>query len=172
MIINLNDWIDAGKSAQGQTPAAEFINLNDLLQGSLSAVEWQIASARHATQGAAFVAELEPYQRFLSVKAQASGSTTCPRCLAALPVTITVDNTLQVFQTEAAADASAINEDADAQPDPIVASRQFNVIAQIEEELLLELDLHAVHAPLCDLPLETPSAKPNPFAALASLKKS
>ncbi len=171
MIINLNDWIDAGKTAQGETPASEFENLNDLLQGSLSPVSWQVSSARHATQGAAFVAELEPYQRFLNVQAQASGQTTCPRCLAALPVTITVDNTLQVFQTEDAADVCAMNEDADAQPDPIVASRQFNLIAQIEEELLLELDLHAVHEPLCDLPQEQASSKPNPFAMLASLKK-
>lgn len=171
MIINLNDWIDANKQAQGETPASEFSNLNDLLGGSLSAVTWRISSARHPTQGAAFVAELEPYQRFLNVQAQATGQMTCPRCLGALPVVMNVDNTLQVFQTEAAADTSAMNEDADAQPDPIVSSRQFSVIAQVEEELLLELDLHAVHMPLCALPTETVSSKPNPFAALAALKK-
>ena len=170
MIINLNDWIDAAQSAQGETPASEFANLGDLLQGRLGAVRWHVTTARHATQGAAFVAELEPFQRFLNVQAQANGVTTCPRCLGDLPVTIEVDNTLQVFQTEAAADASAMNEDADAQPDPIVTSRQFNLIAQIEEELLLALDLHRVHNPQCELPQETASSKPNPFAALAGLK--
>lgn len=77
---------------------------------------------------------------------------------------------LEVVRSEADADAAPLDDD---EADVIVGSRSFDLITQIEDELLLALPVSPRHAVCPDemLPEETEAEKkPSPFAVLANLK--
>ena len=148
------------------------------------AVAWQARGEMRAGQGATQAV-------WLHLQAKAHLQQTCQRCLQAVGVPVDVDYSFRFVADEATAE----REDADSQEDLLVLSRQFNLLELIEDELLMELPLVALHE-VC--PVELPhqavspgfepepasgesgageqlasapaSGKPNPFAVLATLK--
>jgi uncharacterized protein len=77
---------------------------------------------------------------------------------------------LEVVRSEAEADAAPLDDD---EADVIVGSRTFDLITQIEDELLLALPVSPRHAvcPEAILPEDVePEKEPSPFAVLANLK--
>jgi uncharacterized protein len=90
-----------------------------------------------------------------------------------MALTLAVDTLLQAFQTDEAADEAAMVADADTLPDPIVASRSFDLLDQVQEELMLampENPMHVDNDPVCVLPAVVNQPKTTAFAVLASLK--
>lgn len=94
----------------------------------------------------------------------------CQRCLKAYEQPLPVRTRLEVMRSEAEADAAPLDDD---EADVIVGSRSFDLITQIEDELLLALPVSPRHAVCPDevLPEEAEAEKkPSPFAVLANLK--
>ena len=94
----------------------------------------------------------------------------CQRCLKAYEQPLPVHTRLEVMRSEAEADSAPLDDD---EADVIVGSRSFDLITQIEDELLLALPVSPRHAVCPDEALpETAEAekKPSPFAVLATLK--
>jgi len=115
-------------------------------------------------------------QNWLHLQAQATLSLTCQRCLEPVDVSLDVARSFRFVPTEAQAEA----EDEAAEEDVLAISRDFDLPALVEDELLMELPLVPAHE-VCpgqvrlsvaddDFEAAQP-VKPNPFAALAGLKK-
>ena len=96
---------------------------------------------------------------------------TCQRCLQTFQYSLNVERLFIVVADEAAADAYPIEDDL---LDPLVCSPHFDVLALIEDEILLSLPLVPKHpealcapSPLLGV-IEEPE---NPFKVLKNIKK-
>lgn len=98
----------------------------------------------------------------------------CQRCLGPVDVPVSVDRVFRFVDSEAVAEA----QDDASDEDLLVTSREFDLAALIEDEVLLDLPLVPRHD-TCPVPLklsavdadfEAAADKPHPFAVLAQLK--
>ncbi|WP_174874930.1 YceD family protein [Vogesella oryzae] len=94
----------------------------------------------------------------------------CQRCLGVMPFEVESEGVITLFVNESKLDdAVAQDEELDA----IMAEDEFDVLALIEDEIIMGLPLSAKHDDCGSEHLERAKAdKPNPFAVLATLKKS
>lgn len=96
----------------------------------------------------------------------------CQRCLQPVLLPLEVDREMLFVDDE----ATAAELDAEAEEDVLAVSAQFDLLALVEDELLLALPIVPRHD-TCPAPLTVPAAdlaeepKANPFAALAALKR-
>lgn len=111
---------------------------------------------------------------WLHLQAQASVPLVCQRCLKPVQVALQVDRDFRFVPDE----ATALAEDDDSLEDLLVLSPEFDLLALLEDELLMDLPLVPMHE-VCDsahlvagkdLLDEDVAEKPNPFAVLAALK--
>lgn len=114
-------------------------------------------------------------QVWLHLTAHATLPLTCQRCLQSVVQPLEVDRWFRFVASE----DEAAEQDAEAEEDVLVSSRQFKLLELVEDELLLDLPVIARHD-VCPQPLPdaaTPAqepedeGRPNPFAALEALKK-
>jgi uncharacterized protein len=99
---------------------------------------------------------------------------TCQRCLGAVTVPVSINRSFRFVETEAQAEL----EDESSVEDVLVLSRDFDLSALIEDEVLMDLPVVPRHdeCPVAikliaaDADFEEAGVKPNPFAALADLK--
>ena len=115
-------------------------------------------------------------QVWLHLKVRASFPMECQRCLTPVDVPLEVDREFRFVADEATAEAL----DDESEEDLLALSREFDLHELIEDELLMALpvvprhDECPVNVPMAssDDDFEEASAeKPNPFAALAGLRK-
>jgi len=101
---------------------------------------------------------------------------TCQRCMGAVQTPLQVDQWYRFVATE----DIAMAEDDASEEDLLVLTPQLDLLAVLEDELLMALPLVPMHDECPDLPafsagvIDLPGnmeGKPNPFAALARLKK-
>jgi len=98
----------------------------------------------------------------------------CQRCLGPVDVTVQVDREFRFVDSEAVAE----QQDEECEEDLLVISREFDLAALVEDEVLMALPLVPRHetCPVkvklvaADEDFEMPAEKPNPFAVLAQLK--
>ena len=136
-----------------------------------SAVNWQAVAELRSGSGAE--ADI-----WLHLQANTSMALTCQRCMGAVETPVAVD---QWYRFVASEDI-AMAEDDEAEEDLLVMTPQFDLLAVLEDELLMALPLVPMHAhcPVAPVlsagviegedPLQ-PAPRPNPFAVLAQLKK-
>ena len=115
-------------------------------------------------------------QIWLRLKVHATVPMQCQRCLGTADVPLEIDREFRFVADEATAEAL----DDECEEDLLALSREFNLRQLIEDELLLELPVVPRHDE-CPTQVEMSSSdddfeeaneqKPNPFAALASLRK-
>jgi uncharacterized protein len=157
-----------GAELSGQWPLAALGRLaEDALGQGDQAVEWRARFEQRAVSRGA------PRVR-LHLLAHTHVWRDCQRCLQPVALDLRVDNALRFVATED--EAAAL--DADSDEDLLVLSRQFDLRALVEDELLLALPLVPMHD-VCPLPPEPPAATggapdvapAHPFAALAALKR-
>ena len=113
---------------------------------------------------------------WLHLQANASVPLTCQRCMAAALTPLQVNQWYRFVATE----EIAMAQDDASQEDLLVMAPHFDLLALLEDELLMALPLVPMHdecpvlpefsAGVIDVPDDGPG-KPNPFAALAQLKK-
>lgn len=119
-------------------------------------------------------------QVWLHVTAQAHLPQTCQRCLGEVSTLLDVERSYRFVADEATAEA----QDDACEEDLLAISREFNLLALIEDELLMALPQVPLHD-ICPVQpkmaaidddfesgtdAEGVAGKPNPFAVLASLK--
>lgn len=108
---------------------------------------------------------------WLGLRIQGDVLTSCQRCLESVTLPLHIDSRLQLIAPgEAWPDDDLTDDAADAMVDAIEADQALDVLALVEDEVLLALPTAPLHA-RCELPAASGSADASPFAALATLKK-
>jgi uncharacterized protein len=168
--LNLQALAQDGQPWSEVTPLQDFQRLADEAQGLApdAAVQWQARAELRPQTGA-------EDQVWLHLSAQASVPLTCQRCMAAVSTPLEVDQWYRFVESEEVAMA----EDDEAEEDLLVMVPQFDLLALLEDELLMALPLVPMHetCPVTpvfsagDAAVEAAEAKPNPFAVLGQLKK-
>jgi uncharacterized protein len=162
----------AGQASQqlaGQDVLAHFERLMEETQGlgGQNPVGWAVRGALQTD------AQGQP-QPWLFLNVSTSLPLNCQRCLGPVDVPVQIERAFRFVETEAQAE----QEDDESPEDVLVASREFDLAALIEDEVLMDLPVVPRHD-TCPLPVkltavdpdfEEPSAKPSPFAVLAGLK--
>lgn len=136
-----------------------------------STVNWKAGSELRTGSG-------EQEDIWLHLQANTVVPLTCQRCMGAVQTPIALDQWYRFVATE----EIAMAEDDESEEDLLVMEPQFDLLAVLEDELLMALPLVPMHeqcpvAPVLsagsiELPEEVGggSEKPNPFAVLAQLK--
>ncbi|VUZ26807.1 Uncharacterised protein [uncultured Comamonas sp.] len=169
--IDIAAFARGQESLAQQTTAAAYPRLAEELQGDPAAqpVAWQAQGQWHAQTGGAG-------QPWLDLAVQATVTLTCQRCLQPVDVSLDVQRAFRFVKDEATAEV----QDEESEEDLLAISRDFDLHALVEDELLMELPLVPRHAQ-CPQPLAlndaaTPAQdvqeRPNPFAVLAQLRQS
>ncbi len=166
-----------GASLSETTVLQNLQRLNKELQGlqpNLS-VRWQAHGETRAASGSSG-APGEDQDIWLHLQANTSLPLSCQRCLGPVMVGLEIDQWFRFVATE----EIAMTEDDQSEEDLLVMEPQFDLLAVLEDELLMALPLVPMHdqcpvAPTLsagetEVP-ELAAQKPNPFAVLAKLKK-
>ena len=174
--LDIAAFTKAGQSLQGSTALSAFARLlQELPVGSDAAelsVHWQVTGEFVPEAGGAG-------QNWLYLQAQTQLPLTCQHCLQPVQVPLQVDGAFRFVKDEATAEL----QDEECEEDLLVMSRSFDLMALIEDELLMALPLVPRHTE-CPQPLDfdaegaastTADAapgleRPHPFAALAALR--
>jgi uncharacterized protein len=133
------------------------------------AVQWQVTGELRPQAGA-------EDQVWLHLTAEANVPLTCQRCMTTVATPVDVDQWYRFVDSE----EIAMAEDDEAKEDLLVMAPQFDLMALLEDELLMALPLVPMHdtCPVTpvfsagDPAVDAAEAKPNPFAVLGQLKKS
>ncbi|MDO9358771.1 MAG: YceD family protein [Polaromonas sp.] len=112
---------------------------------------------------------------WLRLEAKASLPLTCQRCMGAVATPVTIDQWYRFVADE----DTAMAEDDASEEDLLVMEPQFDLLAVVEDELLMALPLVPMHETCPVSPvfsageaeMAPEEAKPHAFAALAQLKK-
>ncbi|HOY35694.1 MAG TPA: YceD family protein [Piscinibacter sp.] len=129
-------------------------------------VSWQARGELRPVRGA-------PPQPWLHLSAQTSLNLECQRCLQPMAVSLQVSRSFCFVHGEAA----AATLDAESEDDVLALTRALDLRELVEDELLLSLPLVPRHdscappMPLAASEPEPAEERPNPFAALAALKR-
>ncbi len=150
-----------GRSLVGEVAVADLLHLSDVLASLEGALAWRLEGSM--AQGAV---GLEPRLR-LVVEGELSLS--CQRCLGGLSWGLKVDNVLQPVRPGQAIPEGELEDD---EVDAIEVAAELDVLALVEDEILLALPIAPRHEN-CESPRNMAgSNKESPFAALASLRGS
>lgn len=167
-----------GASLQGTLALQELPRLRDMLLPSEDAaaaqpVRWSARGWQQPTPGGGAPAV------WLHLQAQAVAAMPCQRCLGSVAVELSVDRRYRFVTSEAQAEA----EDADSDEDLLTLGAPLDVLALLEDELILAAPIAPRHdsgdsACLSAQSMQfedaefaaAQSEKPNPFAALGALK--
>lgn len=168
--LDVASFADVGGTRSGSALLKEFPRLSEETTGAApdAAVPWEATGeARIGTTGAT-----EPW---LHLVADANVPLVCQRCLAPVDVALAVDRWFRFAPDE---DTAAL-EDETSDEDVLVASRDFDLHALLEDELLMEVPVTPRHE-VCPEPPKLSAvdadfeaaveAKPNPFAVLGTLR--
>lgn len=144
---------------------------------SLQPVHWEVRGELKAARGGA-------HEVWLHLSASVTLPMECQRCLRPVDEYVSVERAVRFVGDE----KTAAELDSDSEDDVLVISRSFDLRWWVEDELILDMPLVPRHD-VCPEPLPvvvdavvdpdplamdesaTDSSKPNPFAALAALKK-
>lgn len=135
--------------------------------------EWRDRSPALAAQAAQVGPQAEP-DLWLHLVLAAHVPQVCQRCLQPYAQPVQVDRWFRFVKDEASAEA----QDDEAEEDLLVFEPRFDLLALVEDELLMDLPLVPMHE-TCPQPLSprstgalaVPEERPHPFAGLAALKR-
>ncbi|RYY63797.1 MAG: DUF177 domain-containing protein [Comamonadaceae bacterium] len=170
--LNVAAFAQADATLEAREPLSAFARLQDEAAAQDAAapqVQWQAhGEMRSRSDG--------PAAPWLHVQAEVVVPVTCQRCLQPMSTQLEVDRWFRFVADEATAAA----QDDEAEEDVLALSREFDLRELIEDELLMELPAAPRHD-VCpaEVPMsaqdedfeEAEAARPNPFAALAHLRK-
>ncbi len=111
---------------------------------------------------------------WMHLQAKTEVPLTCQRCLKTVEQALAVDRSFRFVKDEATAEA----QDDASEEDLLVISKDFDLLALVEDELLMALPLvpmhtscQSEHAPTSKDDSDADAgAKPNPFAVLATMR--
>lgn len=158
-VIDSLEFARTGQMLRGNLPLAGLARLKDSLADALGAVEFEVRGGEDTRR-----------RPVLTVSIHGTLRLQCQRCLEALDHPLRVLNTL-VLVTGSAVPASELDDE---DGEWIEASRELDLAALIEDEILLSLPYAPRHEEGTCRPLRTAatdSATAAAFAGLAALKR-
>ena len=169
--LNMQAFAEAGVPLNGSTPLQNLQRLAQEINGLQPdlLINWQAKPELR-------VGSASEMDIWLHLTAHTILPLTCQRCMGSVQTALHTD---QWYRFVASEDVAMAEDDA-AVEDLLVLDPQFDLIEVLEDELLMALPLVPMHDVCPDLPvfsagvLDMPknsADKPNPFAALAQLKK-
>lgn len=179
--LNMQAFAQQGASLAETTPLSDLQRIAHeavLPEPDLS-VQWQAAGEMRGASRPSGVAGVvgSADEVWLHLQAKTTIPLTCQRCMAAVHTELDVDRWFRFVASE----EIAMAEDDESEEDLLVMEPQFDLLAVLEDELLMALPLVPMHATCPQAPVlstgekeisETAEVaeKPNPFAVLAQLK--
>jgi uncharacterized protein len=155
--IDSLDFARRGGELSGEVPVAELPRMTDLLADSEGKISYVLRG----------LAGKDGHPR-LELMVDGECNLRCQRCLNALTYPIKLVSNLRLI-SEGEVDNSDIEDD---EVDSIPAEKRLDVLALLEEELLLSLPIAPKHGlGECQIAVEGLNRSNNPFAVLAGLKK-
>lgn len=154
----------------GELSLADCSRLNELLQYSAEiskSTNKPAGSISYVLQGKTDAAG----QAILNLSLTTSLTTICQRCLNEMPLNLSLNfNYLigEVSDTDLSANEIDNNDDIDVQQ----ASQHMDVIALLEDEIIMAMPIASIHEDSCGEIVSQSGEKPNPFAILKGLIKS
>lgn len=170
--LDIKSFAQSGAQLQGQSSLGQWPRLLDEkmanLQGNEHAVQWWLQGHVVSVAGGAS-------RVGLMLRAAVHLPLQCQRCLGPMVQRIETEREFVFVADEAMAEAM----DDEVEEDVLVISRDFDALSLVEDELILALPLVPRHdvcsqnlpTQVVDVGFEAASERPNPFAALASIKK-
>jgi uncharacterized protein len=167
--IDVRQWCQAGRQLVGQNLLSSYerLMLETKGQGAENPVEWSVRTEFSTDQSG-------QSQAWLHLEVDLDLPLTCQRCLGTVNERGHIQRSYRFVDTEAQAE----QQDDESEVDLLVISRDFDLAALIEDEILMDMPVvprHevcpvAVKLTTVDPGFEAASVKPNPFSALAALK--
>jgi uncharacterized protein len=167
--IDVRHWCQESGQLAGQTVLSKFDRLIKETQGlgAENAVTWSVRGWTVTDAAGASKA-------WLHLDASLEMRLTCQRCLSTVNVPSHIQRSYRFVESEAQAE----REDEESDEDLLVISRDFDLTALIEDEVLMDLpvvprhDVCPVQVKLAaaDPDFDAQAVKPNPFSMLAVLK--
>jgi uncharacterized protein len=173
--LNIKAFARDGTRIQGVKELPFFVRLAEIsvrLDGPnepQNAVSWEIEGEMRSLAGG-------ETQIWLHLMAELSLPLQCQRCMGAVEVKVSSNQSFRFVADEASAEA----EDDECEEDLLVLTPEVDVWELMEDELIMSVPLVPKHS-ICPIlvPMsvadeafeEALEARPNPFAALAQLKK-
>jgi len=170
--LDIKAFAQAGAELQGQSPLSQWPRL---LDEQMAGTQTQEHLVRWHLQGQLTPVTGGPSRIGMLLTAEVDLPMQCQRCLTPVVETVKTERAFVFVADETTAEAM----DEESEEDVLVISRDFDALSLVEDELILALPLVPRHE-VCpqDLPVgaadeafEAASQRPNPFAALAALKK-
>ena len=178
-LLHIVAFAQQGATLQGTQPLADLPRLHaECASGTGSAtstntgsttVQWQAQGRTVAEAGAS-------PQIWLDLHITTTLPMRCQRCLQGMEQAVQVQRSFRFVRDE----ASALLLDEEIEEDVLVYSKQFDLLALIEDELLMALPIAPKHDTCPQAPAmhaqssgftEEAASKPHPFAALQALKQ-
>ncbi len=170
--LDIKAFAQAGALLQGEGRLADWPRL---LEEQFAGAGVDSGPVRWQLQGRMVPVAGGGAQVGLVLQAQVDLAMQCQRCLTPVVESVSAERDFLFVADEATAEA--LDEASDA--DVLVISRDFDALSLVEDELILCLPLVPRHqvcprqlpTQVADEAFEEASERPNPFAALAALKK-
>lgn len=178
--LDIEAFCRAGETLSGQNTLDEFERLHEPRdEADLDAAgSTAAAPVRWSVSGEWRTGQPDP-GTWLHLDAQTNVPRTCQRCLQPMTVDLHVHRSFRFVETE----SLAAELDENSEDDVLVASRNFNLLELIEDELLMDLPIVPMHDVCGAIPTPEPETielgrtepppsspdRPHPFAALQSL---
>lgn len=168
--LDVNRFAEAAATLSGEEPVQAYSRLGAELAGPAadSRVRWEAVGTERNGHAEAAVP-------WLHLSASSTVPLVCQRCLTPVDVELKVDRWFRFVADE----GTAAVEDEESDEDVLVASRDFDLHALIEDELLMEIPVTPRHEH-CPEPVKlsavdpefdaAEAARPNPFAVLGRLR--
>lgn len=168
--LNMKSFAQEGEPLAGSTPlqSMERLSLEAHELPAGATVDWKAWAELRPVPGSDDVV-------WLNLKAHAVIPLTCQRCMTAVATPLNIEQLFRFVETE----EIAMAEDDESQEDLLVMSPQFDLLALVEDELVMALPLVPMHE-RCPSPQvfseidpdfgKLDAKKPNPFDVLAQLK--
>lgn len=157
ILIDSLDFANQRRHMAGAIALVDLPRTHDLLAHTEGELSWSLEGGKDALS-----------RSTLHLRLAGEFSLVCQRCLTPMPFRLEADSTLTLFTNEARLESACEDDDT---LDAVMADPAFDVLAPIEDEVLLGLPMAPRHAH-CEADIRPAgSGKPNPFAALAALKR-
>ncbi|MEQ1913711.1 MAG: DUF177 domain-containing protein [Sideroxydans sp.] len=154
-LIDALEFARNGKQLRGEVPISALSRLGDLLTDSRGMLHYAVHGYR--------VGEVD----MLGIEISGECHLRCQRCLGELNYPLTLNANLRLVSS-----AEMDEVEAEDEVEYLEASSQLDVLALVEDELLLSLPFSPKHATgVCVPAPESLQHSANPFSVLAALKK-
>jgi len=154
-VIDGLEFAKAGSRLQGEWPVAEFLRLHDALRSTAGTLRYEVRGVPE-----------EQGRPALRLKVDGTLQLVCQRCLGALEYPLRIEVSLRLAATQQALDAEPLDADG---PESIVAGKEMQVQALVEDEVLLAIPLAPRHESCKGGLADAVGARQTPFTALRGL---